>query len=221
MEITVIYVCYNSAMPVLENPPPFPSSPVDGLHWALERLFRKLRICLFSLVYRNWLRLRGVRIGRGVKFEGRVLLKGAHRVKIGKKTVVGRFTQLDTLDKGYIMIGERCFIGHFSIITANEQIKIGDDTLISPNCFITDMNHSLNLGKPIKEQAGVTSPVTIGSDIWLGTMTVVAPGVVIGDGAVLGAGSFVNSEIPPRAIAVGQPARVIKYRDEGDSQGNQ
>ncbi len=179
---------------------------------------RKLRIGIFSFIYRNWLRLRGVRVGRGVKFEGRMLIKGAHRVKIGAHTTVGRFIQLDTLHNGYIILGEYCFLGHFSIITANIEVRIGEKVLISPNCFITDVNHGIKLGMPIIEQLGTNLAVSIGNDVWLGTMTVVAPGAKIGDGAVLGAASFVNSEIPPLAIAVGQPAKVLKFREETNPQ---
>lgn len=175
-----------------------------------------MRIGIFSFVYRNWLRLRGVRVGRSVKFEGRMLIKGAHRIKIGAHTTVGRFTQLDTLRNGYIIIGEHCFLGHSSIITSNLKVIIGDKVLISPNCFITDVNHGIKLGVPIIEQMGTNMPIRIGSDVWLGIFTVIVPGGIIGDGAVLGAASLVNSEIPPLAVAVGQPAKVVKIRDEHD-----
>jgi acetyltransferase-like isoleucine patch superfamily enzyme len=214
----VIYVCYNTAMSENTSQPPIPRSAFDGLHWLLERGFRWLRVGLFSFIYRNWLRLRGVRVGRGVKFEGRLLIKGAHRVRIGAHSTIGRFVQLDIVKSGYIVIGEHCFIGHFSIILAYREVSIGDKVLISPYCFITDANHGIKLGMPIIDQLGTNQPVKIGSDVWLGTMTVVAPGAVIGDGAVLGAGSFVNSEIPPLAVAVGQPAKVVKIRDGTDPQ---
>ena len=53
---------------------------------------------------------------------------------------------------------------------------------------------------------------TIGNDVWIGHGVIVMPGVNIGDGAVIGAGSVVTKDIPPYAIAVGVPAKVIKYR---------
>lgn len=54
--------------------------------------------------------------------------------------------------------------------------------------------------------------VTIGNDVWLGHNVTVMGGVSIGDGAVIGSGSIVTKDIPPYAIAVGNPAKVIKYR---------
>lgn len=53
---------------------------------------------------------------------------------------------------------------------------------------------------------------TIGNDVWIGAHTCVRSGVTIGDGAVIGAGSVVTADVPPYAIAVGAPARTIRYR---------
>ena len=55
-------------------------------------------------------------------------------------------------------------------------------------------------------------PITVGHDVWLGARCIILGGVTIGNGAVVGAGSIVTSDIPPYAVAVGNPARVIRYR---------
>lgn len=184
----------------------------------MERALRKLRIGSYSLFYRLWLRLRGARIGRGVKFEGRVLLKGAHRVKIGAGTVVGRLTQLDTLSGGYIVIGERCFIGHFSIITAADRVIIGDRVLLSPSCFITDVNHGTEgRGAVMDLPPGQPQSVQIDGGCWLGAMVVVVAGVHISEGVVVGAAAFVNRDIPSFSIAVGQPAKVVRAREGAET----
>lgn len=54
--------------------------------------------------------------------------------------------------------------------------------------------------------------VIIGNDVWIGCRVTILPGVTIGDGAVIGAGAIVSKDIPPYAVAVGSPIRVIKYR---------
>jgi len=56
----------------------------------------------------------------------------------------------------------------------------------------------------------------IGNDVWIGVGVMVLPGITIGNGAVIGAGSIVTKDIPPYAVAVGNPAKVIKYRFEKD-----
>ena len=70
----------------------------------------------------------------------------------------------------------------------------------------------LNLGFSIKDQPATTEAVVIGRDVWIGRGVAILKGVHIGDGAVIGANAVVTSDIPPEAIAVGIPARVIKYR---------
>lgn len=54
--------------------------------------------------------------------------------------------------------------------------------------------------------------VVIGHGVWIGDSVIILPGVTVGNGAVIGAGSVVTRPIPPYAIAVGNPARVVKYR---------
>ena len=54
--------------------------------------------------------------------------------------------------------------------------------------------------------------IRIGSDVWIGANACIMPGVQIGDGAVIGAGAIVTKSVPPFAVVVGNPARIIKYR---------
>jgi len=56
-------------------------------------------------------------------------------------------------------------------------------------------------------------PVVIGNDVWIGDRVMILPGIQIGNGAIVGAGSVVTHSIPDYAIAAGNPARIIKYRD--------
>lgn len=75
-------------------------------------------------------------------------------------------------------------------------------------------NHSIALGMNISSQKWDESKtgITIGDDVWIGANCVILPGVHIHNGAVIGAGSVVTKDIPANAIAVGNPAKVIKFR---------
>ena len=74
----------------------------------------------------------------------------------------------------------------------------------------------------LKKQNGMTlsknnkiverKPIVIGNDVFIGINVTVLDGVTIGDGAVIGAGAIVSKDIPPYAIAVGSPIKIIKYR---------
>jgi acetyltransferase-like isoleucine patch superfamily enzyme len=83
--------------------------------------------------------------------------------------------------------------------------------LIAPGCHITDVNHGIAQGELIRKQSLVSKPVRIGNDVWVGAGCSMLPGVTIGDGAVIGARAVVTHDIPAGAIAVGSPAKVIKY----------
>ena len=54
--------------------------------------------------------------------------------------------------------------------------------------------------------------IIIGNDVWIGTDSIIRRGVTIGDGAVIGANSFVNKDVPPFAVVAGNPAKLIRYR---------
>ena len=116
-------------------------------------------------------------------------------------------------DEAQLRIGSFTFIGAGSQFDILTYVEVGDHTQIAPGCFITDHNHGVDAARlRIDQQACLSFPVKIGSDVWLGTGVTVLAGVVIGNGAVVGAGAVVVHDIPERAIAVGIPARTVRLR---------
>ncbi len=59
-----------------------------------------------------------------------------------------------------------------------------------------------------------TKPVTIEDDVWIGTRVIILPGLTIGRGSILGAGTVVTKDIPPFSVVVGNPGRIVKNRKE-------
>lgn len=101
-------------------------------------------------------------------------------------TIVISFTALDT---SLIVVGDRVQFGpNVSIYTA------GHDTSILSRKKFVEFGH----------------PVFIGNDCWIGGMVIILPGITIGEGCTIGAGSVVTKDIPPFSVAVGSPCRVIK-----------
>jgi len=116
-----------------------------------------------------------------------------------------------------LIIGYNVFINRGVYITARADITIGDNVMIGPFAVINSGGHIYNdKDTLIRDQGHKLEPVTIGNDVWIGAHSVIMPGVHIGDGAVIGAGAIVTHSVPPYAVVVGVPARVVSYRGSDD-----
>ncbi|SHU05236.1 hexapaptide repeat-containing transferase [Mycobacteroides abscessus subsp. abscessus] len=113
-------------------------------------------------------------------------------------------------DYGYqTAIGARTFANFGLILLDVARISIGDDVQIGPNVQLLTATHPLEPG-PRRDKWEAAEPITIGDNVWLGGGVIVCPGVTIGADTVVGAGSVVTRDLPPRVLAVGTPARVIR-----------
>ena len=113
---------------------------------------------------------------------------------------------------GCLEIGSGTSMAGACVISVVCSIVIEEDVLMARNVYISDHIHRYSdRNRPIVLQ-GVDKirPVRIRRGAWLGQNVVVCPGVTIGENAVIGANSVVNSDIPAFAVAVGAPARVVK-----------
>jgi len=113
-----------------------------------------------------------------------------------------------------IFLGENVHVQRHVYIWAgkNSTIMIGDNTIIGPGSFITSDNHGTKRNQLIREQPGDERDIIIGSDVWLGAYSIVLPGIKIGDGAVIAAGSVVTKDVAPYTIVAGVPAKEIGQR---------
>lgn len=105
-----------------------------------------------------------------------------------------------------VEIGYRVMIGNVH----PENIYIGDNTTIAANSTILDHDNSYYYSSGGDVKYG---KVIIGNNVFVGIGTVIMPGVKIGDGAIIGSLSFVNKDIPPYAVAAGNPVSILKIRD--------
>jgi acetyltransferase-like isoleucine patch superfamily enzyme len=149
-------------------------------------------------------------------FEVKIYSPFVHPKRVlGKGVYIGHGTELE----------EQAQMGRYSYVMNNSEIlnaKIGAFCSIGDNVTISASDHpysststSPDLYKHVlhkKFRRSTKEAVLIGNDVWIGNNVVVLSGVNIGDGAVIGAGAVVTKDVPPYAIAVGAPARVIKYR---------
>lgn len=111
-------------------------------------------------------------------------------------------------------IGARAFVNFGLVALDVAPITIGEDVLMGPNVQLLTPTHPLD-PEPRRAKWEAALPITIGDNVWIGGMVVVCPGVTIGQDAVIGAGSVVTRDVPAGAVAVGNPARVIRSVYDG------
>jgi maltose O-acetyltransferase len=170
------------------------------------------KIIDFSHIVNAQLSLRGkARTPFSVRLQGRVQFSGSGEVVLGdgvslNGTVVP--IELVTYTSGRIEIGNHTFVNYGASIAARNSVKIGSHCLLGHYTFVMD-NNQHDVVK--HEELPQSEPVIIEDHAWIGSKAVILPGVRIGTRAVIGAGSIVTRDIPPRCVAAGNPARVIRH----------
>jgi maltose O-acetyltransferase len=157
-------------------------------------------------------RLRGLEVGSAVRVWGPPVVNCDGRIVIGDH--VRLFATLTPIEfvvggDGVLEIGERTFINYGTSIGAMERVTIGARCNLGSDIIILD-NPLHRLEPERRLELPASQPVTIEDDVWLGSRVIVLPGVTIGAGSAVGAGSIVTESIPPRSLSVGVPARVLR-----------
>lgn len=215
------------------------SSPVRSFYkpsWK-ERMINSFPLPkshLFILLLRAF----GIKVGRNVKFLGKIHVKirGKYsNIEIGDNVVFGVNVDIRNRENGRIVIDDMAYlddnvrlvaaregiieVGVGSELGANTIINSGGRTIIGKFVLfagfinINSSTHGTSLNKYIKDQSHEHGEVTIGDDVWIGSYAAVLINSFIGEGAIIGSHSVVKGEIPPFGIAVGVPAKVVKYRE--------
>jgi acetyltransferase-like isoleucine patch superfamily enzyme len=166
---------------------------------------------------------RHIRLGAGVFLDEGVYLHACPRgIALGDDTVVMHNAELHVfnfrdLPHAFITVGRRCFIGESVVIRGQGGVTIGDSVLIAPLAKILAVNHRFDdPTRPIIEQGITGSGIVIEDGAWIGAGAAVLDGVRVGRGAVVGANAVVTRDVPARTLVVGAPARVARRLDATD-----
>ena len=113
---------------------------------------------------------------------------------------------------GSVRIGDRTWVGPYAMLYGHSGLVIGEDCLISPRATIISYKHEWrDPDNLIKRQGGAARPISIGDDVYIGTMATVMASV--GKGSVVGAGAVVTKDVPAYVVVAGNPAHIIKRRE--------
>jgi len=176
-----------------------------ALHNPSE-LVRIAHIAWTSFRYRWIRRCVGAHTVVGV---GTVMVNSAN-IRIGSRCLLQDRVYLRAGIDGTIDIGEGAALNSFVQMYGHGGIRVGRNTQIGPNSVVTTTGHYYLADHLTSEYAAIS----IGERVWIGANCTVLGGVTIGDQAVIGAGAVVARDIPPRCVAVGVPAKVIRSFDQ-------
>lgn len=151
---------------------------------------------------------RTIKIGR-FSSVGTMSYVACERIAIGEDARIREqvFVGGPQLPESSFTLGSRTIILQLASINPTKPVTIGDDTGIGGHCLIFTHGAWLNA---LDGYPATYEPVTLGNSVWLPWRVFVMPGTTIGDGSVIGANSLVQGVIPPRSLAVGSPAKVIR-----------
>lgn len=108
------------------------------------------------------------------------------------------------------------FFGNVNLTFVDDvEIRIGDGVMIAPSVTLTTTGHPVHPARRA-DFGRFSEPIVIEDKVWIGSNVVVLPGVRIGYGSVIGAGSVVSRSIPPMAVALGTPCRVVRDITDDD-----
>lgn len=116
-----------------------------------------------------------------------------------------------------IQLGENIFINCYCYFMDGATITLGNHVFVGPYCGFYTSNHPLdykNRNKGLEKAL----PITVGDNCWFGANVSVMPGVTIGSGCVIAAGSVITKDIPNNSMVAGVPARIIKTIDNDESE---
>jgi acetyltransferase-like isoleucine patch superfamily enzyme len=158
-------------------------------------------------------------LGSNVYIAPRVLIVETPEggaIALADKVMVHKDVILETGCQGYIQVGAGSSIHPGSQLKAYiEPILIGEGVMIAANVALYSYDHGMAPESPIRNQPIIAKgPITIFDEAWIGTGAILLSGVTIGEGAVVAAGSVVTKDVPAGAIVAGNPARIIKHRNE-------
>lgn len=159
---------------------------------------------------------RNIHLGRNVFIDQGVYLHACPQgIDIGDETCIMHNAELHVfnfrdLPHAFIRIGRGAFIGESVVIRGQGGVEIGDQVLIAPMAKILAVEHSFGDPKrPIIDQGITARGIVIEDGAWIGAGAAILDGARIGRGAVVGANAVVTRDVPAHCIAVGVPARVV------------
>ena len=173
------------------------------------RVARRLRAGITRLVGRYGAFGPGARVGPGTRISNR------RHVFLAKNAVLYESCHI-LCDAGTFVMGANSHLAVGVYVNAvRGEVRLGDGVAVGPYSVLLAYTNHYQPGR-LNAVVRREGRVVVENDAFLGAHVVVMPGVTIGEGAVVGAGAVVTRDVPPRAMVVGVPARVVRYLEDNE-----
>lgn len=185
-------------------------------------IFERISIAVRSRFRNFYWKIRGVQMLGYSWLQAIEIPRNHHEIMIHPNCALDRGvvllcsgeSQIESKKNAKLVIGEGTYLNRNVFLDAAQLIQVGKQCGIGPGCYITDHDHGLDPKLAPLEQVLISKPTYIGDRVWIGANVTILKGVTIGDDAVIGAGSVVTKDVPKQAIAVGNPAKIIRYKTD-------
>ncbi|PCS01433.1 acyltransferase [Lactococcus fujiensis] len=176
---------------------------------------------VITKIKKNRIKKRFGRTGDNFDIATDIALIGGQYISVGNNFLCGARSTIGAWDtyasQKYtpeILIGDNVRINSDLYITAINRITIGNNVLLGRNILITDNSHGSGTEQdfqvaPSLRKLCSKGEVHIEDNVWIGNNAVVLPNVTIGESSIIGANSVVTKNIPPKSVAVGNPAHIV------------
>lgn len=142
-----------------------------------------------------------------------LLLENKGKLHIGKMLRLRDGGKIRVRKGATCQIGDNVNIGSNSMIVCHESISVGNNVSMAANVQIFDHDHDFRVEGGIKAKKFRTAPIVIGNNVWIGCNSVILRGTVIGDNAVIAAGSVVKGTVPSNSICIQKRTSEFKQID--------
>jgi len=150
------------------------------------------------------------RLSGSVVVMGKANVYGTGDIRFGENILLYPDLHLETQLGGSIEIGDNVVLSSGVHIVSMAKITIGPGTMIGEFSSVRDANHARHPDCIMREAGYTATPITIGSEVWIGRGAAILEGVNIGDGATVGANAVVTRDVPAGVTVVGVPARPVR-----------
>ena len=160
-----------------------------------------------------------LKIGHRDRFSGKspaivspmteITVERGSSLYIGRKLKMHNGAKIRVRKRAEVKIGNNFGMSNGCVVTAYENIQIGNEVMLGPNVLIYDQDHDYNFEGGVKAMHFKTSPIVIGNNVWIAANSIILRGSNIGDNAVIAAGSIVKGTVPANTLYLQKKSKEL------------